>query len=140
MIVLTKMNGEQFLLNHQQMECIELIPETKVVMMNHSYYLVREKAEEIVQKIAEYTAKVQDIHRMITIPDGGTALWGEVAVGDEGTIHMPPRVFAIKLGMVAFYVLAALDARFLIHLRKYLPNQRSYEVLLIYHILKVLRR
>ena len=51
MIVLTKMNGEQFLLNHQQMECIELIPETKVVMMNHSYYLVREKAEEIVQKI-----------------------------------------------------------------------------------------
>jgi len=24
---------------------------------------------------------------------------------------MPPRVFAIKLGMVAFYVLAALDAR-----------------------------
>ena len=69
MIVLTKMNGEQFLLNHQQMECIELIPETKVVMMNHSYYLVREKAEEIVQKIAEYTAKVQDIHRMIEIRD-----------------------------------------------------------------------
>jgi hypothetical protein len=51
-------------------------------------------------------------HHIITIPDGRTAFWGEVAVCDKGTVHMPPRVFAIKLGMVAFYVLAALDARF----------------------------
>ena len=51
-------------------------------------------------------------HHIITIPDGRTAFWGEVAVCDKRTVHMPPRVFAIKLGMVAFYVLAALDARF----------------------------
>ena len=38
-------------------------------MMNHSYYLVRETAEEIIQKIAEYTAKVEDIHRIISIRD-----------------------------------------------------------------------
>lgn len=67
MIVLTKMNQERFLVNHYQIECIELIPETKIVMMNHSYYLVREKADEIVKKIAEYTAKVQDIHREISV-------------------------------------------------------------------------
>ena len=69
MIVLTKMNGEQFLLNHQQMECIELIPETKVVMMNHDFFLVRESVEEIIDKIANYNAKVQDIHREITVTD-----------------------------------------------------------------------
>lgn len=67
MIVLTKMNHEKFLVNHLQIECIELIPETKIVMMNRSYYLVRETAEEIVQKIVEYNAKVQDIARAVKV-------------------------------------------------------------------------
>ncbi|MCI2106716.1 MAG: flagellar FlbD family protein [Intestinimonas sp.] len=67
MIELTKMNHDKFLINYLQIECIELIPETKVVMMNHSYYLVRESADEIVQKIAAYTAKVADIHREILV-------------------------------------------------------------------------
>ncbi|MPN53403.1 hypothetical protein SDC9_201067 [bioreactor metagenome] len=61
------MNSEKFLVNHLQIECIELIPETKVVMMNHSYYLVRESADDIVRKIAVYTAKVADIRREIVV-------------------------------------------------------------------------
>ena len=69
MIVLTKRNGERFLVNHQQIECIEIIPESKIVMMNHDYYLVLENAEEIVEKIAQYNAKIVDIHRQITITD-----------------------------------------------------------------------
>ena len=67
MIVLTKMNHDKFLVNHLQIACIELIPETKIVMMNRSYYLVRETADEIVRKIAEYNAKVQDIARTIRV-------------------------------------------------------------------------
>ena len=69
MIVLRKMNGDRFLVNHNQIECIELIPECKFVMMNHDYYLVRDKVEEIIQKIADYNAKVLDIHRELTIVD-----------------------------------------------------------------------
>ena len=69
MIVLRKMNGDRFLVNHNHIECIELIPECKVVMMNHDYYLVRDKVEEIIQKIADYNAKVLDIHRELTIVD-----------------------------------------------------------------------
>ena len=69
MIELRKMNNERFLINHNQIVCIELIPECKVVMMNHDYYLVRDTVEEIIQKIAEYNAKVQDIHREISITD-----------------------------------------------------------------------
>ncbi len=69
MISLTKMNGEEFLLNHEQIECIELIPDCKVVMMNHSYYLVRDKANDIINKIQNYNAKVMDIRRELTIKD-----------------------------------------------------------------------
>lgn len=69
MIVLTKRNQEKFLVNHLQIECIESIPESKITMMNHDYFLVSESIEEIIDKIAEYTAKVQDVHRAITIED-----------------------------------------------------------------------
>ena len=69
MIQIRKMNKELILVNHNQIECIELIPECKVVMMNHDYYLVKDTVEEIIQKIAAYNAKVQDIHRELSIVD-----------------------------------------------------------------------
>ena len=69
MILLTKRNHEKFLVNHLQIEYIESIPESKIVMMNHDYYLVRESAEEIIVKIAAYNAKVLDIHREISVVD-----------------------------------------------------------------------
>ena len=69
MIFLTKMNGERFLINHNQIELIELIPECKVVMMNHDYYLVQESEDEIIQKIADYNAKIMDIHRTVQVVD-----------------------------------------------------------------------
>ena len=69
MILLTKRNHDKFLVNHLQIEHIECIPESKSTMMNHDYYLVRETVEEIIHKIAEYNAKVQDIHREITVSD-----------------------------------------------------------------------
>ena len=69
MIILQKKAGELFMLHHNQIECIELIPECKIVMMNHDYYLVRDTVEDIIRKIAEYNAKVQDIHREISVAD-----------------------------------------------------------------------
>lgn len=67
--MLTKMNKDRFLVNHNQIEYIEFIPESKVVMMNHDYYIVRETAEEIVQKIMDYNAKVMDINRQLKLVD-----------------------------------------------------------------------
>lgn len=70
MIVLTRVGkekNERFLVNHNQIQHIEFIPETKVVMMNREFYIVAETGDEIVQKIADYTAKVMDIHRQVTM-------------------------------------------------------------------------
>ena len=69
MIQLTKRNGERFLLNHNQIESIEMIPESKIVMMNRDYFIVRESPEQIIKRIAEYTAKVQDVRRELDIVD-----------------------------------------------------------------------
>ena len=69
MIMLTKRNHEKFLVNHLQIEYIETIPESKIVMMNHDFYLVRESVDEIIDRIAKYNAKVMDVHRQITVVD-----------------------------------------------------------------------
>ena len=66
---LTKRNNENFLVNHNQIQCVEMIPESKIVMMNRDYYIVKETPEEIIRKIAEYTAKIQDVHRALSIED-----------------------------------------------------------------------
>ncbi len=67
MITLRKMNNEKFLLNHNQIEYIEMIPESKIVMMNRDYYIVQDSVEQIIEKIMEYNAKTMDINRKISI-------------------------------------------------------------------------
>ncbi len=77
MIKLTKLNKEPFIINCGQIERIELIPESKIIMMNKDYYVVRESAEEIVQKIIDYNAKVYEWHQKISIENDGeeNLLW-----------------------------------------------------------------
>ncbi len=69
MIVLTKRNNERFLLNHNQIESIETIPESKIIMMNRDYFIVKETPEDIIKKIQDYNAKVLDVHRIVTVTD-----------------------------------------------------------------------
>ena len=58
MVELTNMNGVTFVLNRRLIETIELIPETKVTTTTGKYFLVREKPEEIVQKVIAYNQKI----------------------------------------------------------------------------------
>ena len=57
------------MVNHTQIESIEMIPESKIVMMNRDYFIVKEEPEVIIRKIQEYNAKVQDVHRIVTVQD-----------------------------------------------------------------------
>lgn len=58
MIKLTKINGVEFLVNHELITIIEAIPESKVVLDNKEYYIVQESFDEITDKIAEFNAKI----------------------------------------------------------------------------------
>ncbi len=58
MIMLTKLNNEKIVLNSAQIEIVELIPESKIVMMNGKFYIVKETAEEIIEKTIEYNGKI----------------------------------------------------------------------------------
>lgn len=67
MIRLTKLNGEEFIVNCGQIECIEIIPEAKIIFMNKDFFIVREKPEEIIDKIIEYNAKIYAVHKQIRV-------------------------------------------------------------------------
>lgn len=60
MIKLTRLNGVEFLVNHEQIQNIESIPESKVVLANKDYFIVQEGFEEIIEKIVEFNARVAD--------------------------------------------------------------------------------
>lgn len=54
MIILTKLNGKEILVNSDQIEYIETIPESKIVMMNSEYLLVTESKDTILKRIVEF--------------------------------------------------------------------------------------
>lgn len=57
MIELTKLNGNTLALNTDQIESIEMIPETKIMMMNGRYYIVQESVQEIIDRIADFNLR-----------------------------------------------------------------------------------
>lgn len=57
MIRVHRMNGEEFLLNHKHIERIEEKPDTVITLTNEKLYLVKEKADEIIDLIYQYQAK-----------------------------------------------------------------------------------
>ncbi|MCI8292892.1 MAG: flagellar FlbD family protein [Hespellia sp.] len=63
MIILTKLNDEPIVLNCAQIESVELIPESKVVMMNGRFFIVKESAEEIIAKTIDYNRKFHCGHQ-----------------------------------------------------------------------------
>ena len=67
MIKLTKLNNEIFVVNCNQIESIEKIPETKIVLINKDFYIVQEDLDEIIEKIIEFNAKITDLNKRIQI-------------------------------------------------------------------------
>lgn len=54
MITLTKLNGEQFVLNSDLIEIITENPDTTILLTNGKHLLVREKKEQVINKVVEF--------------------------------------------------------------------------------------
>ena len=61
MIQLTGLDGSRLYINYFQILLIELIPETKVVLTNGHYYLVKDSIESVQKKIETF------LHGCITL-------------------------------------------------------------------------
>jgi flagellar protein FlbD len=58
MITVTRLNGPAFVLNADLIERIEETPDTVIVLIDGTTYVVIESAEEIVQRIREAKASI----------------------------------------------------------------------------------
>lgn len=54
MIVLTKLRGQKFCLNHDLIETIQENPDTTIKLSNGNVYIVKEKMKEILEMIIMY--------------------------------------------------------------------------------------
>ncbi len=64
MIKLTKINGQPLVINLDQIEFIESIPESKISMMNGRYHVVSENMDEILRRSIEIKRKARYIDRV----------------------------------------------------------------------------
>ena len=67
MIKLTKLNDETIIVNTSQIQSIEIIPESKIIFMNKEFLLVKESADEIINKTVEFNAKIYAHHKTILV-------------------------------------------------------------------------
>lgn len=63
MIKVTKLNGEVFVINCSQIISIESIPESKIILHNGGFFIVKETPDEIIEKSIEYYAKIETLHK-----------------------------------------------------------------------------
>lgn len=65
MIELTRVNDTIFYLNCNEIERIELIPETAIILLNGKTYIVKNSAEEVVEKIVQFNRKIHVINKSV---------------------------------------------------------------------------
>ncbi len=63
MITLHKINGQEFVLNANQIEVMEAKPDTTITLLNEKIYIVKESPQEVVNLIIEYHQKTHSTEK-----------------------------------------------------------------------------
>ncbi len=58
MIKLTKLNGEPFVLNCDHIVTIDIIPDSKITLVNKEFFIVKEDVDQIIDRVIEYNRRI----------------------------------------------------------------------------------
>ena len=58
MIRVTRLNNENYYINPHQIESIEVKPDTTLLMLSGKSLVIREKVDEVIDKIVEYRKRI----------------------------------------------------------------------------------
>jgi flagellar protein FlbD len=58
MIVVTRLDGKEYLINPHQIESIEAHPDTTLVMLSGKRVVIREKPSVVVDRIVDYRRRI----------------------------------------------------------------------------------
>jgi flagellar protein FlbD len=59
MILVTRLNGTQFYVNAELIQYIEPTPDTVITLTNNNKLIVKDKAQDVVEKVIEYQQKIR---------------------------------------------------------------------------------
>ncbi len=59
MIKVTRLNGKEFVVNADLIQYVEEMPDTILTLLNHEKVVVKERADEIVRRVIEYSRGVR---------------------------------------------------------------------------------
>ena len=82
MIVVTRLNETQFAVNPDLIERINANPDTTLVMVDGAKYIVTESMSEIIDRIAQYRARVVSLAQTLAVTDQPQPGW-------QGVIPFP---------------------------------------------------
>ena len=54
MIKLTRLNGDEFVINGDLIEIVDANPDTVITLISEHKFVVRESIEEVIEKVIEY--------------------------------------------------------------------------------------
>jgi len=57
MIKVTRLDGTEYYVNHSQVECIEVNPDTTLVMLSGNRHILREEVDDVLEKIEAYNRR-----------------------------------------------------------------------------------
>jgi flagellar protein FlbD len=58
MIKVSRLNGVEYYINPHQIESIEIRPDTTLLMLSGKHVVVRERVEEVIDRIVEYRGRI----------------------------------------------------------------------------------
>ena len=58
MIKVTRLDGTEYYINPHQIECIEIRPDTMIVMLSGKTHIVRDEADDVLEKIEAYRRRL----------------------------------------------------------------------------------
>jgi len=58
MIPVTRLDGKQYFINPHQIECIQVHPDTTLVMLSGKSHIVREGVDEVLSRIDTYRRRL----------------------------------------------------------------------------------
>jgi flagellar protein FlbD len=96
MILLTRLNGSTFAVNPDLIERIQESPDTSVVLVDGTSYIVTESVEEIIDEVAGYRARVLALAHAIQFespaaPQGPVRRLGAVGGAPRRPVDTAPR-------------------------------------------------
>lgn len=71
MIKLTRLNGNEFIVNCDLIENVEATPDTIVSMTTNQRYVVRERVDEVIERVTEFKRRCHpDVRLSLKVPAG----------------------------------------------------------------------